>query len=457
MATDLETLRAPGGHRRHGAALALLVAALAGPAAVAQAPAAAGPIDLTAAGAAFALADDIGRRDGGRLWGVPLHGPMLFAHRASRQVVADRPDGAGRLRPAGDLWSGTLEEGAVIANTSVEWGGRRWTMLVWPLPEDPRDRGRLLAHEMFHRVQAETGLPSEDALADHLSARDGRYWLRLEWRALRGALAGDFAARRRAVADALAFRAQRRARFPGAAAAERALELNEGLAEYTGVAAAIPAGETAAWAMGLLERADAASAAADPVRSFAYASGPAYGLLLDAAGASWRPGLDAATDLGDRLAAAYGVDAAAAAAEAPERAAVYDGAALGREEDARAVRRRETQARLRARFVDGPVLRLPAGEEFRYGFDPNAAEVVDGVGTVYLRVRVTDRWGVLATGAEGALLERAGDGWAAAVVPAPADPAARPLAGDGWQLDLAPGWTLAPGPRPGDLRLTPVQ
>jgi len=39
---------------------------------------------------------------------------------------------------------------------------------------------------------------------------------------------------------------------------------------------------------------------------------------------------------------------------------------------------------------------------------------------------------------------------------APADTSARPVVGQGWTLDLAPGWTIVPGARKGDMILSPA-
>jgi hypothetical protein len=39
-------------------------------------------------------------------------------------------------------------------------------------------------------------------------------------------------------------------------------------------------------------------------------------------------------------------------------------------------------------------------------------------------------------------------------VVAPNDPQARPLAGDGWALELKDGWRLEPGKRKGDFVVT---
>jgi len=61
--------------------------------------------------------------------------------------------------------------------------------------------------------------------------------MQLEWRALRRAVESSGSARAEAIADALAFRRERRGRFPGAADNERRDEIREGPATYTGIAA----------------------------------------------------------------------------------------------------------------------------------------------------------------------------------------------------------------------------
>jgi hypothetical protein len=61
--------------------------------------------------------------------------------------------------------------------------------------------------------------------------------MQLEWRALRRAVESSGSGQAQAIADALAFRRERRRLFPGAADNERREEIREGMASYTGVAA----------------------------------------------------------------------------------------------------------------------------------------------------------------------------------------------------------------------------
>ena len=183
-----------------------------------------GQIDQSVAEQYFKEARALCERDGGRLWGISLCGPIVIGDPITRALVTSEP--APAAKPPAVLG---------FANAALNWGGTRWTALSWPrIPKDERLRARLLAHELFHRIQPTLGLLLPDGENPHLDTTDGRYWLQLEWRALAKALASDGQPARRALDDALAFRQARHAAFPDAAASERVLEINEGLAQYTG-------------------------------------------------------------------------------------------------------------------------------------------------------------------------------------------------------------------------------
>ena len=203
---------------------------------VALCPTSALAIDLDTASAYF---DDIARclaKDSGDMWGKSLAGKILFVDPETRQVVANEPDAEGQLTREGKLFVGTLPKDMAIANTALDWAGARWAMIMWPLPENDLDPRTLLAHESWHRIQTDLGLPMADGDNGHLDKLEGRLYIQLEWRALAAALqAADDMRRREAISDALLFRAVRCAQCENAAANENLLEMNEGLAEYTGI------------------------------------------------------------------------------------------------------------------------------------------------------------------------------------------------------------------------------
>jgi hypothetical protein len=303
----------------------------------------------------------------------------------------------------------------------------------------------MLMHELWHRRQAELGFPASGAANHHLDTREGRVWLQLEWRALATALASRGPGRRRAAADALVFRARRRTLFPVAAAEEREMEMHEGLAEYTGVRlSGSPDPARLVIDFNLVEESRRESF----VRSFAYASGPAYGLLLDEAAPRWTRRLRKGDDLAELLRTSLRLtrprdDEASASA----RARVYGGEELSASERRREDERRRLVAGYRARLVEGPVLTIPL-RNMRMSFDPGNLVPLEGLGTVYPNIRVVDAWGVLTVARGGALLNQT---FSAVSVAAPADTAPRPVRGDGWTLELKDGWTLAPGTRQGDF------
>lgn len=391
----------------------------------------------------------LARLDGGRLWGASLAGPMLFVQPRTRRLVANQADAEGKLRPQGAVFVGRLPDALPPANHAVHWAGVHWTMVLWPLPTDRSWRAILLMHESWHRIQADLGFPLTNPANDHLDTLEGRIWLQLEWRALAQALAQRGEARRRAIDDALLFRAQRRSLFPAAAREERELEMNEGLAEYTGVKlSGLPDAEQVLHTIRTIERRPAELATF--VRSFAYVSGPAYGLLLDAADANWRKGLKSHDDLGARLQRAVGLSLPHANKEQlQQRAQPYDGIALRAKETRRDQERQERLAHLRARFVNGPVLILPLRNP-QFSFDPNRSQPLGAEGTVFPVLDLSDEWGTLKASA-GVLM--ASD-FRQAVVVAPDHAETRPLKGQGWVLQLNAGWTLETGKRKGDYRLT---
>lgn len=394
------------------------------------------PIPLDAARRAFDDARIVSEEDAGRLWGQVLYGPILLVDPATRYAVANVADQGGVLKAEGVVFVGTLPPSVVVANTATNWNGVHWTMIMWgSISERSVPRRRLMLHECFHRIQDEVGFPAGANDNAHLDSLDGRYWFLLELRALSVALRSED--RKQAVADALAFRAKRRALFPAAASSERSLENNEGLAEYTGTVLRGTVDEETR--LSTSRRLDSIDRGSSFVRSFAYSSGPAYGLLLDVANPNWRKTYKIGSDFGDALRDSL---TPLPASDPDVRAATYGGAALRTEEEKRDREQRERVAHFRALLVDGPTLEIPA-DGANFGFDPYTVVPLGDAGTGYPSLEVTGKWGRITTTA-GARM----DAQYTKLVFSAADRA---------NLTLNEGWTLQPGVRKGDLVLVPVK
>ena len=404
-------------------------------------PPAVAQVDQQRAQEYFKEAQALCERDGGRLWGVSICAPMVIADRRT-QTIATSQQAPDATRPP---LLGLL-------NAPVQWGGATWSAYMWGdvINRTPRERKELFLHELFHCAQPQLGLTAASLDSEHLDAADGRYWLRLEWRALARALRESGERRNLAVRDALAFRQARRMLYAANVESERGQEITEGLAAYTGtVLAADSAADAITGAIDLLVNTEAAALDASFVRTFAYMSGPAYGLLLDASSPGWTRKVRGTDDLGTLVMRALAVQPAG---DATASAARYDGAKLRASEQQREQQRQQRLAELRRQFVDGPVLLFPGAGGAQ--FNSIGAVSMPGVGMVYFGpYNASGEWGTLSA-EKGVLI--ASDGRSRRVS-APVRRDDGTFAGDGWTFKVAPGWVVQEGSRKGDYEVVRQQ
>ncbi len=386
--------------------------------------------------------------DGGKLWRKVLYGPIILVDPSTKVAYANQADSEGKLRASSvkNVWTGTLGKDVGIANTAIDWAGTKWTMLMWPLPQSTANRTALMMHECWHRIQSEIGLPAgRTGDNQHLDSKEGRIWLRLEWRALSVALTSLDAERKVALTDALTFRAYRRSLFPGSEIAEDRMEVHEGMAEYTGVKL-----------MGLSEsgrcsylagRLKISSLKPSFSFSFAYETGPCYGLLLDMKDTPWRPALTTSKSLSELCRVNEGISLEPnLKASSIARAKSYDGTQIFAEEGKREQARVDKDNKFRKLLVDGPILELPLPHR-NFTFDPNDVFPMGSLGRVFPESHIADDWGVLdVTGGV-----RIGLNYDTAFVAAPVG--LDQMKGNGWTLTLNSGWKLGPGARKGDYKV----
>jgi acetyl esterase/lipase len=321
---------------------------------------------LAAADPSAALHDFQARCEaaGRQLWGVSLCAPIVVADATGAQAPWTSRAAPGPLPPS-------------RANTSFDWNGTTWLMLLAPLPADAAARDALVFHEAFHVHQRELGLPPNAAVAPHLEGAEARTLIRLEWNALAQALQSKGKVRAAHVRQALAFRAQRLAGHPEAADAERGQMLHEGLAAYTGTALS---GAPTRLALEELRGGPGRSGLA---RTFAYINGPAWGLLLDELEPGWRKGLGTTIDLPDLL------GWSPASRVEPER---YGAAAIRVEEAAAAATRQARLDRLLAATAPARSVYLPLAH-MNMDFDPNRVTPAPDGSTLYEKMTLRDTWG----------------------------------------------------------------
>ena len=134
------------------------------------------------------------------------------------------------------------------------------------------------------------------------------------------------------------------------------------------------------------------------MRSFAYASGPAWGAILEMN--HRRP-----TD-----------DPSALATAAPVlHTDRYGGPELLASEKVRDEKKQAMLREFRARFIDGPVLVLPL-RKFSFEMNPNDATPFESFGTIFPTLTLRDEWGTIVVKRGGALIS---SDWTRLTVPFP--------------------------------------
>lgn len=407
-------------------------------------------IDLKIASRYFQETEELCKKNK-TLWNVPLYGPILFVDPESRMIVANQADKKGLLKAKDGVFLGVLPKEVTIANTAVDWAGNKWSMVKWPLPEERQPREQLITHELFHRIQSELGLITKEAQNKHLESKIGRIWLRLEWQALEKALYQEGIEQQKAIKDVIYFREYRRSLFNNSWIEENYLEINEGLAEYTGIKLSSKSPKEFAFIAGYNLK--QAHRKASYTRSFAYASGPAYGCLLDRIIPSWKKSINKDSDLAKLLQTTLKINfASLSEKEAILRATNYDGEELIALETKRDLLYQERATKYLSQLVEKEIFIIPLGDKVSYSFNPNNLFVLENIGTVYPTMEVIDEWGILEV-FDGALVFQENGKLTKLHITKPVDPVSKTLQGNGWKLDLKAGWKIVPAERNGDFKL----
>ena len=377
-------------------------------------------------------------KENGKLWNHQLYGPILLVNQDDRIIIANEPDTKGFLKKDGKVYTGILPDKINISNTSLNWNGKRWTMVMLPLPKDYNERLSLLIHELFHRIQPKVGfahLPRTNC--DHLDKLYGRIYLKLELEALKKALASkDEMIQKEHIKNALLFRIYRQQLFPDAKENENLLELNEGLAEYTGT---ILSGRNDKDLREHYSQAiDVLFTNPTFVRSFAYRTIPVYGYFMKQKDENWNKKIEENSNLTDFITAFYNIslpDHLKDVVTQVQNEYNYD--SIVKEETERAQKQKELIAKLDDKFQNNPIFTIPF-QHMSVNFNPGNLIPYKNLGTVYPNLRITDDWGILSV-EKGALLDK---NWKTVIVSKPTKITDKLIEGDGWKLDLNKNWTV---------------
>lgn len=378
----------------------------------------------------------------GELWGESIWNDRLLILSASNTVYSLRRFPGSRLDPSGIYWTkvppGTLSN----SNAVQTYQGREYAVVMVSYLAD---RSATIIHELFHVLQFARRKFNGFEIS-YLDEPEARILLRAEYQALRNALqAMGKAEPKNRIADALLFRTQRQKRFGKFLQQEIELETLEGIANYTGYKLSSNENKVEI-ALSELSRRESSKSY---TRNFPYATGLAYGIILDALGIRWR---NSAGDLYDftkivnhslRTLGAKKPDATAAKLRANHAKIVEEETARKRAYD-------ELQLALKARFVTSPTLTATlVAPNYTQTTDIDATTALKGVGTVFKLISgKNDPEGVnfgsfasrrMESATSGVLRK---DGGMTFVFAMPFRIEGNKVIGEDYEITLAPGWTV---------------
>jgi len=394
------------------------------------------PIDLNITSKNFKEVREVCDIDNGKLWGRNLWAPMLLIDVKTRFIVANQPDKEGLLKKEGDVFIGYFPKNKAIANSTTDYGGENWMMVLYPLPADDYLMKYLCVHELYHRLQNQLNLVFSYS-NDHMDQLDARILIKLEWVALEKSMNEVNAEKRNeSLTDALVFRNYRRELYPGSDTMENKMELHEGLADYTGHRIVSKTNEE--YKSNALTAKKMYWENNSYVRSFGYYSGLLYGYILDQGNSDWKNDLKKSSDLGLMAKDINKINIPENLKKAYEKSRnKYDFEDISQFETAREKKLREMLIAYRIKFTKDTVLVLDVPRP-NVVFNPGSLVPLDNLGTVYPTIKIIGDWGTLQVNDGGCLFD-----WKKAIVPATGiKKLENKILGAGWELELNQDWHL---------------
>lgn len=384
----------------------------------------------------FNRIDSILKVDNGKFWNHQIYGPLLIVDPETRTFIANENNEAASFKQIRNVYEGILPKDVIIANTALNWDNKRWTMVMSPLPNNDYVATNLIIHELFHGIQPKIGFSNLMELNNnHLNLYRGRLLLTLELEALKKALSANTKENQRQnIINALSFRNLRHSN-KAILNAENSQEINEGIAEYTGLM--LSGRNDIEIRKHLTNSINQFYNNPTFVRSFAYYTVPVYGYFLSKKNEKWHQNIDIQTNLTDIFSTSFGKEEFNIEdLESISKKYDYPYSTIVKKEELRETKRLEEETVIKNKFLNNSSLKLNF-VNMRYSFDPSTVLPIGDLGSYYPALEITDTWGVLKV-ENGAFMDT--NTWAYVMVTKPLELNDKIVKGDGWTLELNQGW-----------------
>lgn len=386
----------------------------------------------------FKKIENICDRDGGKLWGENLYGPLMFIERPSRKITANQPDRNGILKLKDGIYTGSYPRENIINTIAVEFGGTLFGMAPLPNEEDEFRITSRAIHSLYHRFQHTKGIYPEYFNVTNLDEQQARIWIKLEWKALRKAILSDGEEQTIALRDALIFRGSNRESYPKYAQMENRFETYEGLATFTYLLLTTESEEE--YEKRLIDHLERIYSFQSYSRSYGSIHGALYATLLYYKDYDFKTIISDTVDLGETVRRLYNIELPEVCRDVAGSISInYNITSIYEEEEQRL---REIKERLDNQvniFTQRPVVLLELESPY-FDFEPEDIQYLDTLGILYHSMRVSDNWGKLTVDKIGCLIS---NNYKYLRITAKGLRIEKNhIEGEGWQIILNDGWEI---------------
>jgi len=399
------------------------------------------PTNLKTAKSYFSELDSLCSVDNGKLLGINLYGATMLVDPQSRLIVANQSDNNKCLKEKDGVYIGKLPLNYNISNTSFDWNGKKWTMVMWNAlsSTDKYSRDQLLIHESWHRIQNEIGIKPLMSENTHLDGLQGAILLKLELSSLMKALqTEEILQKKKCLSNALTIRKYRQLLFPNNT--ENDFERHEGMAEYTGYKLC---GLSDSIITKVVSKKLELSMDKDGLaNSFAYLTGPAYGILFNNFQNNWIREILQGKRLPEIGLEIEGINIPSDSAKLKSTISMiiseYHAETLVKSETEKFKQQNKLIAYYKQKLINGNQL-IIRNNNLNFSYNPQEKLIpIDSLGVVYKTMRITGEWGFIEVN-NGIL--RTND-WKAFVVSAPTSANAGTIEESDYRLVLNNRWCV---------------
>jgi hypothetical protein len=377
-------------------------------------------------------------RDGGKLWGKDLYGPLMFVDRPTRKIIANMPDAEGQLKLKDGVYTGSFPREIVLDNAGVVFGGTLFGTAPLPPSEDTIRITTRAVHGLFHAFRKNSGIKPSGTYIRTMDEKNSRLWLKLEWKALKNALNSTGEHRSQSIRDALIFRGARREQYPKEISEENNFECWEGLTTFTYTL--LCSNSDSEITKNFTDLLDRSYRFQSYSRSYGFIHGALYAWLAYQKGYDFKTVKTDTVDLALLVRDIYNIKLPDICRDVAGSIALgYDVETIYAEEEKRLADIREGIHRQISNFTEKPVVYIDLESPY-FDFEPEEIRSLDTLGTIYNSIRVSDNWGKLTVEKGGALVSY--NLRSMRVTAKNFAEAKNHLSGDGWHLILNDDWQV---------------